>query len=75
VRVGDEVELVGQRVGPEPAAFGTLLVEEGVAQRAQEVAEVILVAEQARAPEDARVGFLDEVLGVLREPESAQAAR
>ena len=49
----------------EPAAFGALLVEEGVAQRAQEVAEVVLVAEQARAPEDACVGFLDKVLGVL----------
>ena len=65
LRVGDEVELLGQRAGAEPAALGPLLRQEGVAQRAQEVAEVVLVAEQPAAPEHARVGLLDEILGVL----------
>jgi hypothetical protein len=45
VRVGDEVELVGQRIWTEPTPLGSLLVQEGVAQGAQEVAEVVLVAE------------------------------
>ena len=65
MRVGDEVELVGQRAGTQPAALGPLLVQEGVAQRTQEVAEVVLVAKQARAGEQARVGLLDEILGIL----------
>ena len=39
--------------------------EERVAQRAQEVAEIVLVPEQARPGEHARVRLLDEILGVL----------
>ena len=65
LRVGHEVELVGQRAGTQPAALGPLLGQEGVAQRAQQVAEVVLVAEQARAGEHARVRLLDEILRVL----------
>ena len=65
LRVGDEVELLGQRAGAQPAALGSLLGQEGVAQRTEEVAEVVLVAEQPGSPEHARVGLLDEVLGVL----------
>src|SRR5439155_20601435 len=65
LRVGDEVELVGQRARPQSAALGPLLVQEGVAQRTQEVAEIVLLAEQAWAAEQARIGLLDEVLGVL----------
>ena len=49
----------------EPAALGPLSGQEGVAQRAQEVAEVVFVAEQARAGEKPRIGFLHEVLSVL----------
>jgi hypothetical protein len=64
-RVGDEVELVGERAGTKSAALGPLLVQEGVAQRAQEVAEVVLVAKQPRPGEQACVGLLDDVLGVL----------
>src|SRR5262249_6420819 len=65
VRIGDEVELVGQCIGPEPAGFGTLQVEEGVAQSAQEVAEVVFVPELARTGQYPCVSLLDEVLGVL----------
>ncbi len=63
-----EVELVWEGSGTQSAALGPLLVQEGVAQRAQEVAEVVLVAEQARPREQARVGLLDEVLGLLARP-------
>jgi hypothetical protein len=65
LRVGEGVELVGQRVGTQAAALGPLLRQKGVPERAQEVAEVVLVAEQARAGEHACVGLLDETLGVL----------
>jgi RNA polymerase sigma factor (sigma-70 family) len=65
LRVGDEVELIGQRPGSQPAALAPLQIQERVAKRAQQVAEVVLAAEQARAGQHARVGFLDEVLGVL----------
>src|SRR5439155_5893799 len=65
LQVGDEVELVGKRAGTESAALGPFLVQERIAQRTQEVAEVVLVVEQARASEQARVGLLDEVLGIL----------
>src|SRR6185437_7270859 len=37
----------------------------GVAQHAQQVAEVLLGADHSRLLEHARVGLLDEVLGVL----------
>ncbi len=63
--IGDEVELRGARPGTKPAACRSLLVQEGVAQRTQEIAEVVLVAEQARPSEHACVGLLDEILGVL----------
>jgi hypothetical protein len=64
LRVGDEIELLGQGAGTEAAALGAPLGQEGVAERAQEVADVVLAAEQARAAEDSCVGLLDEV-GVL----------
>ena len=64
-RVLDEVELVRERLRPQPSALGTLLVQERVAQRAQQVAEVVLVPEQAWPREHARVRLLDEILGVL----------
>ena len=65
LRIGDEVHLVGERLGTEPAAPGSALVEERVAQCAQEVAEVVLVAEEPRAREHARVRLLDEVFRIL----------
>src|ERR1041384_1692640 len=65
VRIGDRVQLLGQGARAEPAALASLLVEEGVAQRAQEIAEVVLVPEQARPGEHAGVGLLDEVLRVF----------
>jgi hypothetical protein len=65
LRIGDELELLGQRVGTEATALSPLLGQEGVAQRPEEVAEVVLVAEQAWAGEHARVRFLDEVLGLF----------
>jgi hypothetical protein len=64
-RIGDEVELVGQRDGTKSAALSPLLVQEGVPQRAQEVAEVVLVTEKPGAREHTAVGFLDKVLRVL----------
>jgi len=44
------------------------VIEEGVAQRPQEIAEVVLVAEQTGTREHLRVGFLNEVLGILARP-------
>jgi hypothetical protein len=41
LRVRDEVEPVGQRAGTEPTALGPPSGQEGVAQRAQKVAEVV----------------------------------
>ena len=63
--IGDEIHLVGERLGTEPAAPGSALVEEGVAQRPQEVAEVVFVAEEPRPREHARVRLLDEVFRIL----------
>ena len=53
-RVGDQVELVKQRGRTEAAALGSLLVQERVAQRSQEVPDVVLVAEKARPGEHLR---------------------
>jgi hypothetical protein len=64
-RVGDEVELVGQGPGTEPPALRPLPVQEGIAERTQEVGEVVFAPEQARTGENTRVCLLDEVLGVL----------
>ncbi len=70
VRIGDEVELVGKRIWSQPAALSSLLRQEGVAQRTQEVAQVVLVMEEARSRKDPRIRLLDEVLGLL--PRAAQ---
>ena len=67
-RVGDEVELVRQRSRAEAAALGSLLVQERVAQRSQEVPEVVFVAEKARAGEHPRERLLNEVLRILAGP-------
>jgi hypothetical protein len=64
-----------ERAGTEPAALGPLLVQEGVAQRAQEIAEVVLVAEQARRGEQRAYVSWTRSSASSREPQSAQAAR
>ena len=52
-------------VGARAARGGAQAREVGVAQHAQQVAEVLLGAQHAGLLEHARVGLLDEVLGVL----------
>src|SRR3954470_686463 len=47
------------------AARGPLLVQEGVPHRTQEVAEVVLVAEQAGTGKHPGVGLLHQILSVL----------
>ena len=55
----------GQWVGTKSAALRPLLIQERVAQCAEQVAEVVLTTDDARPGEHARVGLLHEVLGVL----------
>jgi hypothetical protein len=64
-RIGDEIRLIGQRARTQSSPFASLTREKGVAERAQEVAEIVLVAQEARSPEHARIGLLNEILGVL----------
>ena len=63
--VGDEVHPVRERLGTEPAAPRSAFIEERVPQGAQEVAEVVLVAEEARAGEHTRIRLLDQVFRIL----------
>ena len=65
LRVGDEVELLRQRIGARPPALRSLLIQERVPQRAQEVAEIVVSAEQPRPLQQLRVRLLHEVLGIL----------
>ena len=65
VRVGDDVVLVRQRSGPETAALRALLIQERVPERPEEIAEVVLAAEEARLRQHPRVRLLHEILGVL----------
>jgi hypothetical protein len=65
IRVGHEVELVGQGAVTESSALCSFLVQERVPQRAKEIAKVVLVAEQAGPSEQTGIGFLNEVLGIL----------
>ena len=67
-RVGDEVELIGEHGRTHSATLAPPLVQKGVAQRAQEVPEVVLAAEQAGADKHAGVRVLDEVFRVLARP-------
>ena len=55
----------GIGVGLRPAHRGAVAADEGVAQDAQQVAEVVVVAQEARLDEDLGEGLLHEVLGVL----------
>jgi hypothetical protein len=58
-------DLLVELGGHQPAPAG-VDVDERVAHRAQQVAELIGVAQAARAGEHPRVGLLDEVLGLVR---------
>ena len=75
VRVGEDVRLLGQRARPQAAALCLEPTEERVPQGAEEVAEVVLVSEQARLGQYARVCLLDEIFGVLARAAERQAAR
>ena len=48
-----------------PASLGAALADQRVAHRAQQIAELVVFAEQPRPREHARVGLLDEVLGLF----------
>ncbi len=61
----DELLALRKRRGPRPAALGAEPVEERVPEDAEEVAEVVLAAEEARPREHTCVRVLDEILGVL----------
>ena len=65
MRVGKEIVLVGQRVRSQPAALGPFLRQEGVPQCAQEITEIVLVAQKTRTGEHAGVGLLDQVFRIL----------
>jgi len=55
----------GSRRCPEPAALRALLIQERVAERPEEIAEVILAAEEAGLRQHPGVRLLHEILGVL----------
>jgi len=63
--VVDRLELLGHRGRRRPARAGAVPAHERVAQDAQQVPEIVVVAQQARLGEHARERVLDEVLGVL----------
>jgi hypothetical protein len=54
-----------ERHGRGAAGAALALSQEGVSQRPQEVAEVVLGAQQTRAPKHPREGLPHEVLGLL----------
>jgi hypothetical protein len=60
--------------GAKAALPSTPLVEKGVPERPDEVAEVVLGPEEARPAQEAGVRLLDEVLRVLPLAARAQAA-
>ncbi len=54
------------RARPRAPRGGAALTHEGVAQRLHQVGELVLAAQEARPGEHPHVGFLHEILGVLR---------
>ena len=72
-RGGAERDVLVQRRRSGPAARRPALAHQGVAHRAQQVADLVLAAQQARAGEHPGAGLLHQVLGLL--PRSRPRAR
>src|SRR5262249_52308338 len=68
LRIAHEVDVVRKRGGPQSAALCPFPVQEGVAQGAEQVPEIVLVAKQAWPREYPYVCLLDEVFCVLPRP-------
>ena len=67
-RAVGEIELLRDRRRLRATHRGAVAADERVAQDAEEIAEVVVVPQQPRLGEHARIRLLDEIFGVLAAP-------